>query len=234
MLRKGIKRFTCQDIKANYHPIKSESERLSKVLESSVKALLYPKEAQHLSTFGELSSYYVLKAIRQKMTQDSVGLQILKEKPRIRPPYVNIEELRALPVNTLGRKYAYYMDNNAFEIQERPLVKHIGDIELAYIYQRYKEIHDLLHVSFEKDVSVYEELEVKWFEFQQLELASAGMSALVGSALLPPQEAWQLFTQDGPKMIKQAKKAKFCMNVYFEKHFEQDFQEFKNFFLNNY
>jgi len=47
----------------------------------------------------------------------------------------------------------------------RPIVKHIPDFDSAYVYQRYKEIHDFIHVIFfNYDVSVKEELALKWFE----------------------------------------------------------------------
>lgn len=50
-------------------------------------------------------------------------------------------------------------------MDDRPITKHIPDFESAYIYQRYKEIHDFIHVIlFNQDISVKEELAIKWFE----------------------------------------------------------------------
>lgn len=64
------------------------------------------------------------------------------------------------------------MKERDFSSGERPIVKYIPDLELAYVYQRYKEvninkylkIHDFIHVLLMYDVSVYDEIVVKWFE----------------------------------------------------------------------
>lgn len=64
------------------------------------------------------------------------------------------------------------MKDRDFTSDERPIVKYIPDLELAYVYQRYKEvieyfllqIHDFIHVLLMYDVSVYDEIVVKWFE----------------------------------------------------------------------
>ena len=56
------------------------------------------------------------------------------------------------------------MDAFVFSSDDRPKVKFIPDLELAYIMQRYKETHDILHVLLGFDISVAEELAVKWFE----------------------------------------------------------------------
>jgi Uncharacterized protein involved in ubiquinone biosynthesis len=138
-----------------------------------------------------------------------------------------------MPANSLGRQYWEYMIKNQFSPDERPIVKHIGDIELAYIYQRYKEIHDFLHVIIGKGSTVYEEIEVKWFEFQQLGLTSTGLSSLVGPLRLSWSGKIEMFTHSGIEMIKLADKSKFCMNVYYEHHLEQDLEEFRKWFLNN-
>lgn len=52
-----------------------------------------------------------------------------------------------------------------FKPEERPLVRYIDDYELAYIKQRYTEIHDFIHVILGyNDVSILAELKVKQFE----------------------------------------------------------------------
>ena len=46
----------------------------------------------------------------------------------------------------------------------RPVSKYVPDLQLAYILQRYKETHDMLHTLLGLDISVAEEIAVKWFE----------------------------------------------------------------------
>jgi ubiquinone biosynthesis protein COQ4 len=104
-------------------------------------------------------------------------------------------------------------------------------LDLAYIYQRYKEIHDFLHVLLSRGPSVYEEIEVKWFEFQQLELASAALASIVGPLRLTWSGKVDILTKAGPEMIMRANNARFCMNIYYEKYFEKDIKEVQEWFL---
>ena len=82
--------------------------------------------------------------------------------------------------NTFGFQYATWMQKHEFSSDERPLVKYVQDIELAYILQRYREIHDTLHVLLGYDVSVAEELAVKWYEMAKLGLPSASLASFFG------------------------------------------------------
>lgn len=228
LLRKSSR---VDDIVSNYKPLGSEWDRLTKLFSNAALGLLYPSSGQYLSTFGECSSYRSLEEIHQKMKSDTTGIQILSEKPRIRSFCLDFEKLKDLPSNSLGKHYWNYMKNNQFNPDERPIVQHIGDIELAYIYQRYKEIHDFLHVIIGKDSSIYEEIQVKWFEFQQLGLTSAGLSSLIGPLRLNWSGKVEIFSHGGVEMIKLANSSKFCMNVYYEKHLEQDLEDFRKWFF---
>ncbi|CAG9316423.1 unnamed protein product [Blepharisma stoltei] len=232
MIRNLIRKaHTCNDILENFSPLSSETDRVYKIFTNAVNGLLYPENGEYLSTFGECSSYYALQGIKKRMQAHPVGAKILQEKPRIRTPYVDFNKLRALSPNTFGKQYIDHMDSLNLVPDERPLVKHIGDLDLAYIFQRYKEIHDFLHLLLSKEISVYEEIEVKIYEFQQLELASTALASLVGPLRLSLWEKIELLRNGAPKMISLANKGKFCMNVHYEAHFEQDMEEFKKWFF---
>lgn len=59
------------------------------------------------------------------------------------------------------------MESHDFSADERPLAKYIPDLELAYVYQRYKEVHDYLHTLLGYGIEVEDELAIKWFEMAQ-------------------------------------------------------------------
>ena len=232
MIRQICRRsHSIQDIINNYQPI-SPLEKVTSILTHSVGALVFPKNSEHLATFGELTSESQLQTIRSRMQADEVGAVILQEKPRIRSAFVDFQHLRTLPPHTLGYHYMQYMDSRGLHPDERPLVKHIEDMELAYIYQRYKEIHDFLHVILNKQISIADEVKVKWFEYYQLNLFSAGMASVFGPLQLSPSKIAEMFTEHAFTMIRKAETSKFCMNVYYEKHFEEDIGQFRNFFFN--
>lgn len=56
------------------------------------------------------------------------------------------------------------MSKFTFNAEDRTPSKYVPDLELAYIMQRYRETHDAIHVLLNYDVSVAEELAVKWYE----------------------------------------------------------------------
>lgn len=67
------------------------------------------------------------------MEDSEEGIQVLKDRPFVRKPYVIKEKLAALPENTFGYKYYSYMTKYNLDNDERPIVNHIGDLDLAYI-----------------------------------------------------------------------------------------------------
>ena len=123
------------------------------------------------------------------------------------------------------------MSRNDFKADDRPIPERIGDIELAYVFERYKEVHDVLHSIMNLSSSVYDELLLKWYEFHQTGLISCGLASVFGPALLSWQDRQKLFLRDGPAILEKSRRSRFFMNVYFEKHFEQDYDEFLKYFF---
>lgn len=64
-------------------------------------------------------------------------------------------------------------------------VHFVDNEELAYVMQRYRQVHDFFHVITGLGVSVEEELALKWFEWAQTSLPMTQLSSMVGPVLLP-------------------------------------------------
>ena len=119
--------------------------------------------ANKLAEFSDYANHYTLNKIRQKMSFSEEGKRILDQQPRVNS--IQIKKLLSLPENTFGYKYAAFMDKFDLKPEERPLVRYMDDYELAYIKQRYTEIHDFIHVILGyNDISILSELKVKQFE----------------------------------------------------------------------
>ncbi|CAD8111027.1 unnamed protein product [Paramecium sonneborni] len=215
-----------RDLINNHTPLKSNFERLSTLFQCAINAYKYPLNGNHLSQLGELSGYYCVEDIHKRMLQHPIGQRILKDKPRVTPETFKIEDLLKLDDNTFGHQYGRFMKERDFSSGERPIVKYIPNLELAYVYQRYKEIHDFIHVLLMYDVSVYDEIVVKWYEMAQLGLPSATLSAFVGSFKLNCQEKQKLI-ETLPDIIKRANQSEFIMNVYFEEHINTDITQLR-------
>ena len=110
--------------------------------------------------------------------------------------------------------------------------------------QRYREVHDTLHVLLGYDVSVAEELAVKWYEMAHLGLPFAALASVLGPVRLA---ADALIKRDGTELNKfsseylphvekclgknrliQGKgEDAFFLNVYFEEEFETEIDDLR-------
>lgn len=194
------------------------------IVESAVNAFKDPDNGQHLSHLGDLTSYYSLIRIRDRMLKSPTGRSILKDQPRL-TGQLDLESLKKKQ-GTLGAHYAQFMLSNTFRPEDRPLVKYVPDYELAYIMQRYREVHDFVHVIIGCPTpSILHELYVKWFELIQLELPSAGLAVSFGS-LLAREKVFEYWRTVG-KVVDIANKAEFFLNIPLEQHLGDDLQEFR-------
>ena len=114
---------------------------------SAAIALLNPHRGDMIACLGEVTGEGAIKHMRQKMIETEEGNEILKEKPRINSATVSFDKLSQMPENTLGRVYADFMTDNNITADSRLPVQFIEDPELAYVMQRYREVHDLVHAT---------------------------------------------------------------------------------------
>lgn len=114
---------------------------------SAAISLFNPWRGDMIACLGEVTGGSAIKYMREKMLQTTEGSEILKEMPRINSETVSFEQLSNMPENTLGRVYAEFMKENNITADSRLPVQFIEDPELAYVMQRYREVHDLVHAS---------------------------------------------------------------------------------------
>ena len=106
-------------------------------------------------------------------------------------------------------------------------------MEHAYILQRYKEVHDFVHVLLGYSTTVAEEVAIKWFEMTQTELPMNALVAFLGPIQLLVKsrdiaEFNKLMGVFVPHILLNARTSGFYMNVYFEKHFETPLDELRS------
>jgi len=76
--------------------------------------------------------------------------------------------------------YFYLVYIFRFEADGRAYVKYVDDAELAYVMQRYRELHDFWHVLFDLPPTVYGEIILKYVELVQTGLPVCTLSGFVG------------------------------------------------------
>ncbi|KAA0187439.1 Ubiquinone biosynthesis protein mitochondrial [Fasciolopsis buskii] len=187
-----------------------------------------PRRADLLSVFGELSGPVALRYMRQKMLEDPVGSRILREKPRIRTHTVDLNYLRQLPDNSFGKAYVTFMDHYHYSPDDRHIVRYVDDHELAYVMQRYREIHDLVHTLLEQPTDMLGEVVVKWVEGMQNRLPMCLTGGFFGSLRLAPKQTKDYLKNHLDYALRVGLHGDFLMNVYFEEHWTKDMAELRS------
>jgi len=201
--------------------------RIAEMLRCSYEAIKDPSKADMVSAVGDLSGTRALRLMRTKMKNDKEGRLILEQRPRMKIENCDFDSLGKLPQNTFGYHYWKFMAHYNFSPNERPLVKYVPDMELAYIMQRYKENHDFIHVLLNLGIEIEDELAVKAFEMLQTGIPMTSFSLLTGPFLLSLPQLKRLYVDYLPWITEIAHDSKFYLSIYFEKYFEKDIDEMR-------
>lgn len=194
---------------------------------SSLTAIINPYRHDMVADFGETTGYLALKWMHSKMITNEEGQKILKEKPRLRSQIIDYEQLSLLPKNSFGYHYSKFYLDNQVSPDTRKTVQFVDDAELAYVMQRYRELHDIIHTILDQPTTLKGEVIVKAFEGVQTRLPLCILGGAIGPLRLNNAQRLEYFSRDLPWAIKCGKEASFIMNTYFEKRFEQDIDDLR-------
>jgi len=167
---------------SHYTPL-SPLQRSLLFVGSSALALLNPHRGDLVAAVSELSGPLTngpLRALHARMESSDEGRQLLNEKPRVTTATLNLETMReTYSQQSFGYAYACFMLDRCYSPDERSHVKYVSDPSLSYVLQRYREIHDFLHILTGMPTSVMGELGQKAFEAAHFRLTMPALSALV-------------------------------------------------------
>uniref|UniRef100_A0A673GIL0 Ubiquinone biosynthesis protein COQ4 homolog, mitochondrial n=1 Tax=Sinocyclocheilus rhinocerous TaxID=307959 RepID=A0A673GIL0_9TELE len=186
--------------------------------------MLLHLKAYMVAVLGETTGHQALIKLRNRMRNDPEGYTILKERPRIRLSTLDLTRMSALPDGTLGREYLHFLEENSPPNQELN-VKFVDDEELAYIMQRYREVHDLLHTLLSMPTNMLGEVVVKSFEAAQTGLPMWFLGATLG----PLHLRLQLLVQSlGPWALRNGGRARCVLSLFYEGRWEQNLDELRH------
>lgn len=205
----------------------TDLQKLLLTIGSGVAAIIDPYRHDLVADFGETTGHSALKWIHKQMLANEEGRRILREKPRLRSDRIDYNRLKSLPKDTFGYHYSkFYLDNGVSPDTRKP-VQFVDDVELAFVMQRYRELHDICHTILNQPTTLRGEFTVKAFEAIQTRLPLCIMGSLLGPIRLTNRESLQYMTKDLPWAVRCGNECKFLMNVYFEERFEQDITELR-------
>jgi len=105
------------------------------------------------------------------------------------------------------------------------MVQFVDNVNIAYVIQRYREVHDLIHTTLEMPTHMLGEVTVKWVEAIQTTLPMCVGGAVFGAIRLKPKHRQLYRKYYLPWAIRTGTNADFLVNVYFEKRWEQPLAE---------
>ncbi|KAK6629232.1 hypothetical protein RUM43_003049 [Polyplax serrata] len=156
-------------------------------LGSGILSISTPSRGDMVAVMGEVTGPRALEYIRVRMLESEEGRKILEEKPRISSATVDLETLKSYPEGTLGKAYSNFLHLYGYSPDSRNSVRFVDDKELAYVAQRYREVHDLFHTIFHMPTNMLGEVTVKWVEAIQTRLPMCITGALFGPVRLAPK-----------------------------------------------
>ncbi|MES1916672.1 MAG: hypothetical protein MHM6MM_008469 [Cercozoa sp. M6MM] len=175
-----------------------------------------------IAALGETTGECQLQTLRDRMAATADGRKLLRDKPRINTRTLDLESMRHLPENSLGRRFVEFFETEGLSLDTRTPVRFIADADLAYVMARYREVHDIWHVLFDAPPSVLGELAQKHFEWQHTGLPMTAIAATVGPVRLTATERRLLNEQAIPWAERTARECECLLSVPFEQRLGED------------
>jgi ubiquinone biosynthesis protein COQ4 len=180
-----------------------------------------------LAAFGEATAQpYFINRLRDQMLRNPTGRRILKDRPRMTSKSLNLEYLRSLPPNSVGRAYVGWLDREGVSPDTRAAVRYIDDEECAYVMQRYRECHDFYHALTGLPIFREGEVAVKAFEYANTGLPMTGL-AVLSYFTMKKKERERFRTIYGPWAFENGLNAEEVINVYWEDELATDVDELR-------
>jgi ubiquinone biosynthesis protein COQ4 len=151
------------DFQKNRVPINNFQRGLLSV-GSAFISLVDPYRADMIACLGETTGSSAIAYMMKRMESSDEGSEILRLRPRINTKTVDLDKLKTLPEDTLGGTYVKFLEKNVSKLlgdsalfvshgvvfqnvtpDSRMDVQFIDDVNAAYVLQRYREAHDLIH-----------------------------------------------------------------------------------------
>uniref|UniRef100_A0A673KN95 Ubiquinone biosynthesis protein COQ4 homolog, mitochondrial n=1 Tax=Sinocyclocheilus rhinocerous TaxID=307959 RepID=A0A673KN95_9TELE len=200
-------------------------------LGSGVAALKNPYRHDMVAVLGETTGQQALIKLRDRMRNDPEGYTILMYvsfRPRIRLSTLDLTRMSALPDGTFGREYLRFLKENKVTPDTRADVKFVDDEELAYVMQRYREVHDLLHTLLSMPTNMLGEVVVKLFEAAQTGLPMCVLGAMLGPLHLSVSRLQLLVRSLGPWALRNGSRARCVLSIFYERRWEQNLDELRH------
>lgn len=153
------------------------------------------------------------------------GRALMATRPHLAD--VDMDEMRALPLGSLGRAWVDFLDNHnlSIELTKQP-TPYTEDPDSAYVLHRIRQSHDLWHVLLGLGVRGHEEVLVHAFSLAQTGLP-ASIAIIFFGALkhMVGERRWSVLRHDVRRAYERGRHAKPLLAVHWETHMHRGLDE---------
>lgn len=193
--------------------------------DAALRAITNPRDATSVGVVGEVTGQRALQRMHARMERHPIGRAVLHDRPLISSS--TLDDLRGLPLNTLGGAYGAFLGDHGFDPDERSDVRFVDNDSLAYVMTRYRQIHDLWHTLYDLPPSFLGEVALKWLEAAQTGLPMCAAGAAAGGLRLKPAQR-SIITRDVlPWAARHAASSVDLMSVYYEREWTRPLDELR-------
>ncbi|MFN0248509.1 MAG: Coq4 family protein [Kofleriaceae bacterium] len=156
--------------------------RWRRALEALRTVMADPDRTDQVLVFSTYANAGTMHRRLHRFYDDPRGRRLFDERYTIDSKTVNLDELLALPADTLGHAYATFLRSRGLtpEIFDGA-PEHVSDPKAAYVIQRMRQTHDLWHVVTGHETDPSGEIALQAFTFGQIRAPSTLVLSAAGT-----------------------------------------------------
>ena len=144
------------------------------------RVLMNSKDIEAVHEFAEISGVTPFGRFLRRNVADPETCDLLRLRPELCEPQIDLLTLSELPQDTLGGVYGRHMLRHELMDQTAPM-REFDNADVGYVMRRYRQTHDVWHCLLALGVEGHDEVLLAAFCWGQLRLPVAGVIASLGS-----------------------------------------------------
>lgn len=197
------------------------------VARAVVRTMADSTQTREIHRVEELTGRTRYRQVLAELAGDPEAAELMRDRPELSSEYVDYDELRALPADTLGGAYVRHLDGNGISADYQAQGNiHVFEDEMAYLMRRFRQTHDVWHALLGLGIAGHEEVIIHAFSWGQLRLPVSAMVIAGGTIKhLLLERRWKALRYALREAYQIGREAKPLLAVYWEKQFEQSLDD---------
>ena len=195
---------------------------LRTITHSTLRVLADSRRLEDIIIVGNIVARPRMEQLALELRRTREGAALLDERPEMTTKHVDLERLRRLAPETLGRTFVDHLDRHGLDIDALSSPPpDPSDPDHVYLLRRVRGSHDLWHALLGMGIAGHEEVLVHAFTYGQLRVAHSLMILVFGGLKhLVLERRWRLLTRDLYRYLDAGRRAAPLLTVRWEDHWD--------------